>query len=140
MKVSLPTLALLALAIASLSACERPAACPCPDSVVTVVPLDPSGDGGTIEPDDEPFDIAGGYSTPVCLEACLNLKRLGCPEARNRPGEDSCYVVCRRAESTNKHVSFRPDCIAAAKDKRALLACNTYRCLLGETNASPRTN
>lgn len=113
---------ILLLALAAI-ACDRPAACP--ESVVMVVS---DAAAAAQDPDDEPFDIAGGYSTPTCLEACLNLKRHGCPEGTSRPGEDSCYIVCRRSEATNGRVNFKPACVAAAKDVTEIRACKTYRC------------
>ena len=119
----------LAIAIAALGlvACDRPPVCP--ESVVMVVSDAGSKEGQNPDPEGEPFDLPGGYSSPVCLEACLNLKRLGCPEGVSRPGEEACYIVCRRSESTNGRVNFRPACIAAAKNKSEILACKTYRCL-----------
>lgn len=109
---------------AATIACERPAACP--ESVIMIVTPDASI--AAQDPDDEPFDLPGGYASPVCLDACLNLKRQGCPEGVPRPGEDSCYIVCRRAQATGGRVDFRPACVAAASNRTEIQACKTYRC------------
>lgn len=77
----------------------------------------------------EPVDGPTGYLYPACASSCLNLLRVGCPEGRPRPGEDSCYVVCKRAEMTSGRIDFKPRCIAAAHDRAAVRACGTYRCL-----------
>lgn len=78
---------------------------------------------------DEPFDAPAGYFAPACASACANLKANRCPEGSTRPGEDSCYIVCRRAEATRGRVDFKPGCIAAAQGREAIRACGTYRCL-----------
>ena len=76
----------------------------------------------------EPFDAPGStYRVPACAAACANLKRQGCPEAERQPGEDTCYVVCRKAQETGK-IDFKPQCIADAKSIEAVKACGTYRC------------
>ena len=105
---------------------------PKPDETTVVVTLP---DGGSIVLEGEPFDAASGYSSPDCAAACANLARVrdatrpnGCPEAKTVPGEDSCYVVCRRAAATNGRIDFKPRCIAAAKTIATLRACGTYRC------------
>lgn len=78
---------------------------------------------------DEPFDVAGGYQTPICASACASLKANGCSEGSARPGEDSCYVLCRRAEATGGRIDLKPRCVAAARGKAAVRACGTYRCI-----------
>ncbi len=83
-------------------------------------------DGGSF---DEPPDMSsGGYAMPACARACVNLQTLGCPEAAKYPGEDSCYVVCKRAESTGK-IDFNLPCVEKASTREELRACKTYRCL-----------
>ena len=121
--------AAMAIAI-TLAGCHEPPKCPDAITVVerdggttTVVVTGP--DGGVIE---EPFDVAGGYASPECAAACTTLQRVGCPEARTRPGEDSCYVVCKRAEATRGRIDFKPRCVAAARTREAVLACGTYEC------------
>lgn len=112
----------------------------CPEPIVMVIgadggqtPLDPTtvivtmADGGTIT-FEEPFDVAGGYASPDCAAACVSLRRARCSEATTRPGEDSCYVLCRRAEATRGQIDFKPRCIAAAQSREAIRACGTYRC------------
>ena len=110
-----------------------PQPAPRPDDETTVIVTLP--DGGSIVLEGEPFDAVGGYSSPDCAAACANLARVrdaahpnGCPEAKAAAGEDSCYVVCRRAAATNGRIDFKPRCIAAAKTIATLRACGTYRC------------
>lgn len=123
-----------ALVIGAFAACQTPAAT-CPEPIVIVssdaaAPLDdPSRAIGP--PDiiyDEPFDAADKYTVPACAAACANLEAHGCGEAVRRAGEDSCYVTCKRAEATGGRINFKPQCIAAAKDRTAIRACGTYRC------------
>lgn len=125
-------------AITGLTSCGQPAP-RCPDPITIVTTTDAGAEladsaARPAQPDggDEPFDLAGtSYSSPPCASACTNLKRLGCPEGAGRPGEDSCYVVCRRAEATRGKIDFKPACIGAATNRYQLRACGTYRCLLG---------
>lgn len=129
----------VALAVLACS-CPKPPACPTAPVDEIPAPLDPppdpfhppdvpptDEDGGVVT-FDEPFDAPSGYASQPCADACKTLLRLKCPEGRGRPGEDTCYVVCRRAEATGGRIDFKPRCIAAAKDKAALLRCGTYRC------------
>lgn len=121
------------LLVAALSACSSPAKCPDPITIVNPPDAGPAvvvtdADGGAA-PFDEPFDGAGLYTSPPCAAACANLQTLGCPEGRTRPGEDSCYIVCRRSETTAGRIDFKPRCISAARTKPSLRACGTYRCL-----------
>lgn len=81
-------------------------------------------DGGVYA---EPFDVAGGYALPLCAYACANLQRRRCPDGSARSGEDSCYVVCRRAEQTGK-IDLKPGCVADAGTVEAIRACGTYEC------------
>lgn len=113
-------------------ACQNTPPAQCPEPIVIVDttdagrhPIDYGSDGGLAEP----FDTAGGYTSPDCAAGCTNLRRVGCAEGAARPGEDSCYVVCKRAELTRGKIDFKPRCVAAAKTREAVLACGTYRCL-----------
>ena len=136
------TLGALAAALGIVVACQpKPAECP-PSITITVSdagaePPHPIQDETTVivtDPDGgvteytEPFDRAGGYLFPTCAAACSNMVRLTCTSARQRPGEDSCYVVCKRAEGTGGRIDLKPACLAAAKTKAAIRACGTYRC------------
>lgn len=85
----------------------------------------PDDNGPYLEPFDAP--IGTGYAVPKCAQACANIQAKRCPEATTRPGEDSCYVVCSRAEATGK-IDFKTQCVAAAKSQSAIRACGTYRC------------
>ncbi len=114
----------LTFVIGALVACRPSRTEPPP---YTPMPLDPGAiaDAGLPEPPDL---SDGGFAAPACANACANLLRLNCGEGRVRPGEDSCYLVCKRAESTEGRVDFKPACIASAPDVNALRACKTYRC------------
>lgn len=130
------TLAWWSIVVAIVTAACAASSPTCPDTrVIEVVTARDAGTDGASAADDagiidneEPLDIAGGYTSPSCASACANLRRLHCPEGATRPGEDSCYVVCRRAESTRGRIDFKPRCVAAARDRTALAACETYRC------------
>lgn len=106
------------IAAAFVPACKS---CPPPEHITVLV-----GDAG---PYVEPFDTpdGAGYRNAPCAKACANLQDKSCPDGFKRPGEDSCYVVCRNAEETGK-IDFHVDCIAAAKDRAAIAACHSYRC------------
>lgn len=137
MKKSAVILFPLTIVIAAFACEPPPPRCPEPIVIVstdaaapledetTVIVTDP--DGGITEYT-EPFDVAGGYASPVCASACANLLRFQCPEGKVKPGEDSCYVVCRRAEGTGGRIDFKPRCVTAARSKTAIRACRTYRC------------
>ena len=104
----------------------------CPENVTVVVSLPDAGSDFAFDPDGgeaytEPFDTPTGYAAPRCADACKNLQAKRCPEATTRKGEDSCYVVCARAEATGK-IDFRTDCVARAASQAAIRACRTYRC------------
>ena len=126
--------------------CAAPPKCPEPITIIATVdagreptPLriddepavDATPDGGPerTEPWTEPYDLAGAYGAPDCASACQTLLRLSCPEGRPKPGQDSCYVVCRRAQATAGRIDFKPKCIATSKTRAQLRACGTYRCL-----------
>lgn len=64
---------------------------------------------------------------PMCEIACANLRRLGCPESKTLDGGLSCYEVCAKAERSGRF-TLRPQCIAGAGDRAALLDCKTVRC------------
>ena len=84
------------------------------------------GDAGAF---DEPFDdvSSGGYANLRCARACARLQTLKCPDGFARPGEDSCYVTCKRAENTGK-IDFHLDCVIAASSQAAVRKCGSYRC------------
>jgi len=97
----------------------------CPDSP-TVIPVE----GGILDAqdnqeDDDPIEGVARY--PVCLQACANLKRLGCPEARQLPQGKTCYRVC--ADGFQNGRPLRPTCVAAARDVEDVRLCRTVRCL-----------
>ena len=130
----------VAIAVLALLACARPT---WPEPAIAVTntdagqPVSPTIDGSVLAqvPDTgtpdyaEPFDVAGGYAVPICASACANLLRHTCPEGQHRPCEDSCYIVCKRAEGTRGRLDFKPRCVTAAADKAAIRACGTYRCM-----------
>ena len=130
--VSVSTMA-IPLAITACCATTR-----CPESIVIVttpdsgvIPApsttpDPPADADTEPPDD---GGSGSTSASICESACRNLATHRCPEAVTRPGEDSCVVVCQRAQATRGRIDLKPRCIAAAKSRAAILACGTYRCM-----------
>lgn len=130
----LATLMSLVLASIGAIACVRVAA-ECPTAIVEVVTgHDASGDDAADPPTGtdggvEPLDGVGAYAVPQCASACANLARLRCPEGKGRAGEDSCYVVCKRAVSTRGRIDLKPECVAAAKSVSAVRACETYRCV-----------
>jgi len=103
--------ALCGLVLVGFFACREPN---CPDSVVII---QPSTDAAT----------DGEVKVPACGEACVQLAKLGCPEATPKQGEESCYVVCARAEET-KRFSLKPACIAKAATVDEARACGTVRC------------
>lgn len=105
------------LLVAFLPACPKEAENP----TVTV------SDAGTDSDAEPPDGPAGTYKVPDCQKACIKLGEIGCPEAIRKAGEDSCYVVCKRAQESGKF-DFKPACIAKARDKSSVLACGTYRC------------
>ncbi len=118
--------AILVLVVSTISAllvfaCETKP----PEPVVPQPPLI-VGDGGAF---DEPFDNAssGGYLQPKCAKACANLQTLKCPDGFRREGEDSCYVVCRRATESGK-IDFKLDCVIAAKSQDEVRSCKSYQC------------
>lgn len=115
-------LGLMLLAVSSLTALG---ACPPnpfpPEPPIVIV----EADGGVY---DEPPDMtSGGYSNLRCARGCANLQSNKCPDGFHRPGEDSCYVVCKRSEATGK-IDFNLDCIIGAKNQVEIRACRTYRC------------
>ena len=57
------------------------------------------------------------------LVVCVLLGVSGC-----RHGEDSCYVICQRAEGTGK-IDLKTACVANASTLVLIRACGTYRCL-----------
>lgn len=122
MKLGLIFVSGLALATAGVSCAAKDPNCPAPFVIV-------AGDGGETDSGyDEPFDTPAGYSQPMCAAACANLRLRGCPEGTTRPGEDSCYVVCMRAEET-RVIDFKTSCVAKAKTKIEIKRCGTYRCM-----------
>lgn len=58
-------------------------------------------------------------------KACANLRKHGCSEGFDRPGETSCAATMRRAE-TEKLTEMHPDCVRAAASLTALRACGRY--------------
>lgn len=122
----------LALSLAAGACHPTPTATPVATDIVEVatdagparVELATTTDGGV-----EPFDVGDGYAVPACANACAMLQRLGCPEGVGRPGEDSCYVVCKRAETTRGRIDLKPSCVSAARTKDDVRSCGTYRCL-----------
>jgi hypothetical protein len=128
------TCRLSVVTLAFVTACAAPRPDPQVVEVVTDAGPPPPNvvalpDGGELVLEGEPFDITGGYAVPECASACTKLSQFGCPEAITRRGEDSCYVVCRRANATAGRIDFKPRCIATAKTLASLKACGTYRCL-----------
>ena len=125
-----PTAPLLALLALAAGACHpAPAEAPgiveiATDASVGSVERATTTDGGV-----EPFDLDTRYAVPACATACATLQRLGCPEGTGRPGEDSCYVVCKRSETTRGRIDLRPSCVSAARTTDDVRACRTYRCL-----------
>lgn len=118
-------IALCCLASFFLDGCKKTDTTP-PDATVVVI----VADGGTpTDTWDEPTDGPGAtYLSPLCAKACINLRKLECLDGYRRPGEDSCYVVCKRAEGTGK-IDFHTQCIIDARDLAGVRACGTYRCL-----------
>ena len=126
----------ITIALAVTACCATPR---CPESIVIVTTPD-SGFAPTPNPDPasadasadastEPLDDSDSTSASICAAACRNLATYRCPEAVTRPGEDSCVIVCQRAETTRGRIDLKPRCIAAAKSRAAILACGTYRCM-----------
>jgi hypothetical protein len=110
-----------------LPACCKPCAYP-PEPPVVVIDVDGGNaltDAGEYQ---EPFDTAGAYLVPACASACSTLRRVGCEDGFSRPGEDTCYIVCKRAQLSGV-MDFKPACVTAATSKEAVRACGTYRCL-----------
>jgi hypothetical protein len=85
------------------------------------------GDAGAF---DEPFDdvSSGGYANPRCALACAKLQSVHCSDGFKRPGEDSCYVLCKRAEGTGK-IDFNLECVLTKITVAGVRECGTYRCL-----------
>lgn len=110
---------LCGLILVGFFACREPN---CPDAVVVIQPADAGlpGDAG-----EEQLD--GTKKISPCGDACVQLAKLGCPESTPKPGEESCYVVCARAEET-KRFSLKPTCIAKAATVAEVRACGTVRC------------
>ena len=131
--LTLPFAIAFALPI-GVAGCREPGpVVPCPGIVTVTTDAGVWGDGdggdGGSDSDEytEPFDTPTGYSAPNCAGACRNLQTKRCPEAVTRKGEDSCYVVCQRAEATGK-IDFKTVCVARATSQAAIRACGTYRC------------
>lgn len=107
---------LTVLAAVALLACPRPV---CP----AWVPVDIDAD---VSPYPE-WPTEEAAQVPVCVSACKRLKQLGCPEAEPIDGGDSCYMICKNAE-TSGHFSLNPRCVAAASSVPVLWKCGTVRC------------
>jgi hypothetical protein len=112
--------AIIAVAITLVCSCRRDLP-PEPPFVVF------DGDGGAF---DEPFDdlSSGGYSNHRCALVCAKLQSVKCSDGFKRPGEDSCYVVCKRAEDSGR-IDFRLDCVLTKVTVAGVRECGTYRCL-----------
>lgn len=109
-----------AFVLLAIASCREPNTPPPSPPIVLA-----TQDGGAYE---EPFDTPSGYRVPGCARSCENLRKRNCPEGITRVGEDSCYVVCRRAEETSK-IDFNTSCVEKAETQEAIRACGTYRCL-----------
>lgn len=94
-----------------------------PEPPVVVIVVDGGG-----QDYDEPFDAPGGYVVPECAAACATLRALDCEDGFRRPGEDTCYVLCKRAQLSGV-MDFKPGCVAGKTSKAAVRSCGTYRCL-----------
>lgn len=58
----------------------------------------------------------------ACGVACLNLWRLGCPEAERNAASDTCAEVCRKSLSL-----LNVSCVSTAKTQSAVRLCQV-RC------------
>lgn len=108
-----------------IGGCRKEGADKPPEPPVIVVIVDAGADADYVEPTDTP---AGGYSVPDCNAACVNLRKLGCEDGYRRPGEDTCYIVCKRAQ-TSGVMDFKPKCVASKTTIEGVRSCGTYRCL-----------
>jgi hypothetical protein len=128
---------------AAASACGSTQPPPVTPGPVTPVPIVIVSDGAAPQPEsledagrvvivvdgtDPPDAPNGSYTLPKCASACSHLRALRCSDGTSRPGEDSCYVVCKRAEGSGK-IDFHLDCVNTAKTIAAVRLCHSYRCL-----------
>lgn len=111
--------ALYALVSFFVPACKEQ---PPPEPPVVIIAVD-GGSAGWEEPAD---GSSGAFLNPGCAKACSNLRARGCLDGFRRPGEDSCYVVCKRAEESM--MDLKTGCVAKAETIAAIRACGTYRC------------
>lgn len=107
---------LCGLILVGFFACREPN---CPDSIVVIQPPD----AGLADAE----ELDGTKKPSACGDACVQLAKLGCPESTPKPGEESCFIVCTRAEET-KRFSLKPACIAKAATVAEVRACGTVRC------------
>jgi hypothetical protein len=73
-----------------------------------------------------PPPVDAGLGSVACLEACANLRRLGCPEGSEDAGA-GCSSICNHTVATNAF-TLNPICIASAKDVAGVRACGTVKC------------
>lgn len=90
-------------------------------------PPPPSPPNPTDPSDDEDPDALLDAGAPVCLTACVRLRRLGCPEGSPRGG-DGCVGTCLNSIA-KQTVDLKPACIASAKTVTAIRACGTVDCV-----------
>lgn len=129
MKTSVDRFVLAVIAAVLLVGFFLPATEGCRPARPVTAPVDvivASEDGGVYA---EPFDgPSGSYLAPQCARACANLQKRSCSDGFTRHGEDSCYVICQRAEGTGK-IDLKTACVANASTLVLIRACGTYRCL-----------
>lgn len=103
----------------------------CPTPAPKPPPVPDASDASVVDPGlvpdpDDPGEAADA-SSPACVHACSQLKKLGCPEAAKPDGGKTCYKVCADAEASGKF-SLKPMCVAGAQSIEQLRTCGTVRC------------